>query len=338
MNEVCGWRAAIASDTIAGMMTARSTLLILCALLSMAQTPTPVRPTTPVGPPIRVLQPDPPMVCSSCAEWNGPREPFKVFGNTYFVGTSGLSALLIVTDQGLILMDGALPQSAPIIDANIRALGFKTTDVKYILTSHAHYDHSGGLHALQRYTRATVLASASSARAFALGYPVPEDPQYEGPNKDGFPKVENVRIVKHNEAVRLGTTAVTPHYMPGHTPGATSWTWQSCEGTRCLNIVYGDSLTPISNSTFRFTGSAKEPNLVESFRTSINRMAALSCDILITTHPQSSNLDAKLKGRVDQGLAPGAPGDPFVAPGECKALADRSMAQLDERVAAERKK
>ena len=278
------------------------------------------------------------MTCSSCGEWNGPREPFKLFGNTYFVGTSGLSALLIVTDQGLILVDGALTQSAPIIDANIRALGFKTADIKYILTSHAHYDHSGGLHALQRYTRATVLASAESARAFALGYPVPEDPQFEGVGKDGFPKVENVKIVKHNEGVTLGATTVTPHYMPGHTPGATSWTWQACEGTRCLNMVYGDSLTAISNATFRFTGSAKGPNIVDSFRTSINRMAALPCDILVTTHPQSSNFDEKLKGRADKKVAPGAPGDPFVAPGECKALAERSMKQLDERIAIEGKK
>ena len=278
------------------------------------------------------------MTCSSCAEWNGRRQPFKLFGNTYFVGTSGLSALLIVTDQGLILVDGALTQSAPIIDANIRALGFRPSDIKYILTSHAHYDHAGGLHALQRYTRATVLASASSAGAFALGYPVPEDPQFEGAGKDGFPKVENVTIVKHNEATTLDGTTVTPHYMPGHTPGATSWTWQACEGTRCLNMVYGDSLTPISNSTFRFTGSATQPNIVESFRTSIRRMAALPCDILVTTHPQSSNFDAKLTERADKQIAPGAPGDPFVAPGECKALADRSMAQLDERVAVEGKK
>lgn len=320
-------------------MIARCSLACLCAVFAMAQAPAPARPApTPVGAPLRVLQPDPPMTCSSCAEWNEPRQPFKLFGNTYFVGTSGLSALLIVTDQGLILVDGALTQSAPIIDANIRALGFRPSDIKYILTSHAHYDHAGGLHALQRYTRATVLASASSARAFALGYPVPEDPQYAGPNQDGFPKVENVRVVKDHEGVRLGATTVLPHYVPGHTPGATTWTWQACEGSRCLNMVYGDSLTAISNDTFRFTGSAAQPSIVESFRASINKVAALPCDILVTTHPQSSDFDAKLRRRADAHIAPGAPGDPFVAPGECKALADRSMTQLDERIAAERKK
>lgn len=322
------------------MLTARRSIALLCALFAMAQAPAQPRPsaTAPVGPPVRVLAPDPPMTCSSCAEWNGPRAPFKIFGNTYFVGTSGLSALLIVTSDGLILVDGALSQSAPIIDANIRALGFKTSDVKYILTSHAHFDHAGGLHALQRYTRATVLASASSARAFALGGPVPEDPQYEGPGKDGFPKVENVKVVRDREATTLGGVTVTPQYMPGHTPGATSWTWQACEGSRCLSMVYGDSLTPISNATFRFTGSATQPSLVDSFRASIARMASLPCDIIVTTHPQATNIDAKLKGRADRGLAPGAPGDPFIAPGECKALAERSVKQLDERIASEGKK
>ncbi len=330
------------------MMLARLSLACLCALFAMAQAPTPTptptprsapaRPTpAPVGAPVRVLQPDPPKRCSSCAEWNGPRDPFKLFGNTYFVGTSGLSALLIVTDAGLILVDGALTQSVPIIDANIRALGFNPADIKFILASHAHYDHAGGLHAMQRYTRATVLASAGTARALALGRPVPDDPQVEADDSQNFPKVENVRVVKHNEGIRLGATTVLPHYVPGHTPGATSWTWQACEGARCLNVVYGDSISSISNATFRFTGSATQPSIVESFRTSINRVAALPCDILVTTHPQASNFDAKLKARADKNLAPGAPGDPFVAPGECKALAERSMKQLDERIAAEGK-
>ena len=81
------------------------------------------------------------------------------------------------------LLDGALPQSAPLIDANIKALGFTTTDVKYILTSHAHFDHVGGMRSMQRYTRATVLASRDTARALALGHPVPEDPQFEAASK-----------------------------------------------------------------------------------------------------------------------------------------------------------
>ena len=170
------------------------------------------------------LVPDAPANCTSCAEWNAPRKPFKVYGNTYFVGPAGVSAVLITSPQGHILIDGALQESVTHIDANIRALGFKTTDIKLILTSHGHYDHVGGVHALQRYTGATVIASVDTARALALGAPVPEDPQAPRLPVDYFPKVEQVRTVKDGETVRVGPVGVTAHAVPGHTPGATTWT------------------------------------------------------------------------------------------------------------------
>lgn len=228
------------------MTTARLAGAPLLALLALGNARAP-----------SALEPDAPIKCDSCDEWNAPRAPFKVFGNTYFVGPAGLSSLLVVSDLGLILLDGGLPQTAPLIDANIRALGFRTTDVKLILTSHAHFDHVGGVAALQRYTGATVAGSAPSARALALGHPTPDDPQYEaGASVQDFPAVARVRTVEDKETLRLGRVAITAHHTPGHTPGATSWTWQSCEGTRCLDMVYADSLTAISAPGFRFTGSA----------------------------------------------------------------------------------
>src|SRR5260221_9685383 len=124
------------------------------------------------------LQPDPPKKCDSCEAWNGPREPFRVFGNTYFVGPAGLGAVLIASDKGLVLLDGGLPQSAPLIDASIRKLGFRTEDVRFILNSHAHFDHAGGIAALARVSRATVVASASGAQAIESGLPPVDDPQH----------------------------------------------------------------------------------------------------------------------------------------------------------------
>jgi metallo-beta-lactamase class B len=98
--------------------------------------------------------------CSSCAEWNAPREPFRVFGNTWYVGTEGLAAILITSPEGHVIIDGALPDSAPQILANVEKLGFKVSDVALILNTHAHFDHSGGIAALQRTTGARVAASA----------------------------------------------------------------------------------------------------------------------------------------------------------------------------------
>lgn len=282
------------------------------------------------------LLPDPPQLCSNCAEWNAPQQPFKLYGNTYYVGPAGVSALLITSPQGHILVDTGLPQSAAGIDASIRALGFKTTDVKLILTSHGHFDHVGGAHALQRYTKAEVVGSSQTARALAIGGPTPDDPQApSGPPPGGghFPALDGVRAVKDGETVRVGPLVVTAHYVPGHTPGATTWTWQSCEGTRCLAMVYADSLSTVSNDGFRFTGGHGRPSLVESFRASIAKFGALPCDVMVSTHPVASNMEGKLRKRAV--LKSGEP-DPFIDPGACKALAAESMRGLDDRVKAER--
>src|SRR5580698_6038881 len=134
---------------------------------------------------------DAPKECDSCAEWNAPQEPFRVFGNTYYVGVTGLGAVLIASDKGLILLDGGLPQSAPLIDASIRRLGFRTEDVRLIVNSHAHFDHAGGIAALRRVSGAIVAASASSARAIESGEPPVDDPQYAfGKEANRFPSRE----------------------------------------------------------------------------------------------------------------------------------------------------
>ena len=233
-----------------------------------------------------VLKPDPPHKCADCDGWNRPHEPFKVFGSTYYVGVDGISSVLIAGNQGSILLDGALPQSAGIIDANIRKLGLKTADLRMILNSHAHYDHAGGIAALQRFTNATVAASAAGKRAIERGEPTPDDPQYGfGREANAFPPVRNVRAVADGEAVRLGDLAVTARLVPGHTPGATTWTWRSCEGPVCKDIVYADSLNAVSAPGFRFTGDATHPSLVEQFRKNIKLVRELPCDIAIPVHP-----------------------------------------------------
>jgi len=225
----------------------------------------------------------------------------------------------------------ALPQSVPLIDANIRALGFKTTDIKLILTSHGHFDHVGGVRAMQRFTGATVGASRRTADALGLGHATPDDPQYGGPSADTFPAVASaVRVVKDSETVRVGGIAVTAHYTPGHTPGATSWTWQSCEGARCLSVAYVDSLTAVSNPGFRFTGDRTRPGIVDSFKRSLATVSGLPCDVLLTTHPSASGMDDKLKGR-----EAGTGADPFIDAGACRALARVSLDALEARVKEE---
>ena len=281
------------------------------------------------APAARKWRPDPPIPCDACAEWNAPRAPFRVFGNTYFVGPAGLGSVLVTSDDGHILLDGALPQSAPLIDANIRALGFRTEDVRVIVNSHAHFDHAGGIAALQRASGATVAASPAGARALERGGPVPDDPQFAGGT--GFPAVEKVRVLRDGETLRVGALALTPHFTPGHTPGSTTWTWRSCEGERCLDVVYADSLNAVSAPGFRFSGDTKHPSVAEAFRRSIATVESLPCDILLAVHPGFADMDGKLSRRAQEGGS-----NPFIDPGACRVYAASARQALERRLQEEK--
>lgn len=309
-------------------------VIFVLAALSAARSTPELRASEPAsGRTTATLEPDPAIPCSMCDAWNVPRKPFPVFGNTYFVGTLGLSSVLIATDQGLVLIDVALPQSAPLIDANLRALGFKTADVKYILTSHAHFDHLGGVRSMRRFTGATVMASASTARALALGHPVPEDPQFGTGPLDAFPAItDGVRVMQDGETFALGGTRITMRHTPGHTPGATTWAWTSCAGSRCLDMAYVDSLTAVAKDGYRYTDM---PGLVDTFRATLRKVATLPCDVVLSTHPSATGMDEKVATRARANIAPGADLDPFVDPKACAALAERSEKALDARVASE---
>jgi metallo-beta-lactamase class B len=241
----------------------------------------------------RLTRPYPAEACPNCAEWNQPRAPFRIHGNTWYVGTRGLAALLITSPEGHVLIDGALPNSAPLILQNIRALGFDVRDVRLILNSHVHFDHAGGIAALQRASSARVAASVPSAPVLERGTSVVGDPQH-GELLD-FPAVPGVQRFADRETLRVGPIAVTPHPTPGHTPGGTTWTWRSCDNDGCLDLVYADSHTPIAADGFRFSDSRDYPTAVADFERGFATLEALPCDILITPHPIASSLWERLE-------------------------------------------
>lgn len=290
-------------------------LLALCATTSLAQAQ------------------EAPVDCDSCVEWNQPVKPFKIFGNTWYVGVKGISAVLVTSPQGHILLDGALPQSAPLIEANIKALGFRIEDVKYILNSHAHWDHAGGIAALQRASGATVVASASGAEVLKSGTNGRDDPQFASTPVISIAKVGTVKVVKDADKVRVGKLALSAHMTPGHTPGSTTWTWVSCEGARCLNVVYADSLNPYASGDFKFTGggsgAGKTPDISASYQASIAKVAALKCDIVVSVHPNQS-------GVLEKEAAHTAANNPFIDAGSCRTYAAAAGKLLAERLATER--
>jgi metallo-beta-lactamase class B len=274
---------------------------------------------------------DAPIVCSPCEAWNRPHEPFRIFGNTYYVGPAGLSSVLITSPAGHVLIDGGLPQSAAVIAANIEKLGFRVADIRVIANSHAHFDHAGGIAALQRQSGARVVASAKGAIALAAGQPTDDDPQAISGREPGvrFAPVAPVETVADGGTVQVGDVSLVARYTPGHTPGSTTWTWRSCDAGRCVDLVYADSVNPVSDDGFRYT-DASRGGLAAAFRHSLEVIDHLPCDILVSVHPEFTKIDEKLAAR-----AKGAASDPFIDPGACHAYAADGRRKLEKRLATE---
>ncbi len=267
--------------------------------------------------------------CKDCPVWNTPQEPFRIYGNTYYVGPRGLTSILITSKAGHVLIDSALPESVPQVVANIRALGFKVEDVKLIVNSHVHFDHGGGIAELQRLSGARVAASPWSVEVLTKSGVGKGDPQF-----GVIPPVALVtraETLRDGQTLRVGDIKLTAHFTPGHTPGGTSWTWESCEGRRCLSLVYSDSMTPVSAEGFRFSDSREYPAAVRDFEKSFAFLRTTPCDILLTSHPDASGLWQRLEGR-RRGVRP----DPLVSPNACKELAGRAEGQLRQRLESEK--
>ena len=217
--------------------------------------------------------------------WNEPFAPFTIIGNINYVGTESVSAFLITTPRGHILIDGILAQSVPQIIANIRTLGFNIRDVKYLLNSHAHIDHAGGLAGLQRASGAQMLASAAdrpTLDADAIGF---------GPTKDmPFPPIRVDRVIGEGDTVRLGGVMLTAHLTPGHTAGCTSWSMavRGADGRphiaffHCSATVAGQSLNPES-----------WPGMVAAYRTTFAKVRAFKADVFLASHDNFFDLKGK---------------------------------------------
>jgi len=269
--------------------------------------------------------------CANCIALNKAQPSFRIFGSTYYVGTHGLTSILITSHAGHVLIDGDLPESAGVIAGNIRLLGFRIEDVKLIVNSHVHFDHAGGIADLQRRSGARVVASKWSADVLRKGGVGKGDPQYG--TLTPIAAVKNVSTFRDGESLHVGEITITPHLTPGHTPGGTSWTWKASEGAVCYDMVYADSLNPISAPGFRFTNSREYPQAVEDFEKSFAFFDAVPCDVLITAHPEVSGFWDRLALR-EKGVKP----DPFIDSGACHKLADSAREKLRQRLAEEGKR
>ncbi len=266
-------------------------------------------------------------VCNPWDEWDKPAPPFRIHGNTYYVGTCGIAAILIVSENGHVLIDTGTRKGAEFVAANIQSLGFELTDIKSILYSHEHFDHVGGHAYMQRLTGAKVLVGpGTSASLFSQGKTSPEDPQFGShPDMEPIPEAAISLLDRADGgerpfAISVGATELTMHRTPGHSPGALSWQWESCESEQCLSIVYADSLSPISADGYAFS---KHPDYLAAYFEGLERLSLVECDILLTPHPSHSRMLRRMRK--------GA----MIDPASCAYYAIDKANDLEERVARE---
>jgi metallo-beta-lactamase class B len=257
--------------------------------------------------------------CKDWDEWDKPAPPVRIHANTYLVGTCGISSILITGEDGHVLIDSGTETGAELVADNIRQLGFKLRDIRYLLISHEHIDHVGGIARLQQLTGATLVSSAPAEQVLNSGIPSTDDPQ-AGMHKP-FPAANVGRVVGDSSDVRLGNIRLFAMLTPGHTPGATSWRWESCDGGVCRTMVYADSLSAVSRDDYKFSA---HPDYLAAYRASIAKVAGTRCEILMTPHPSASAMRDRMTGKA-----------PLFDPDGCKNYAAKLSKSLDDRLAKE---
>jgi metallo-beta-lactamase class B len=236
--------------------------------------------------------------------WNQPVVPFRIIGNIYYVGASDVTSYLIVTPAGDILLDGGFAETAPQIEANIHKLGFKLHDVKFLLNSHAHYDHCGGLAELKQRTGAKLVAMTGDAPVLASGG---RKDFYFGGSKQLFPPVQPDRVIRDGDTVELGDVTITAHLTAGHTRGDTTWTMTTEDADKTYHVVFVGSMSVLSG--YRFVKPESYPGIAADYEKSFQVLKSLPCDVFLAPHGSMFNLTEKRKA-----LAKGAQPNPFIDP------------------------
>lgn len=236
-------------------------------------------------------------------KWNTPTAPFTVIDNIHYVGTNGLSSFLITTPSGHFLIDTGLPEANPQIKANIEKLGFKVADIKFLLNTHAHLDHTGGLADLKHVTGAQMICGEADKALLEGGY----YPGRETVEALKFPPVKVDRTVKTGDTVELGGVTLAAISTPGHSPGCTSWTTSVKDGPATRSVVIFCSGTVALN---QLVGAPTHATIVDDYRRTFAWARGFKADVLLAPHPEMFKMQEKRAK-----IAAGSP-NPFVDPAE----------------------
>ncbi|OFW15277.1 MAG: hypothetical protein A3F70_16535 [Acidobacteria bacterium RIFCSPLOWO2_12_FULL_67_14] len=255
--------------------------------------------------------------------YSAPVEPFRIVGNIHYVGAANIAAYLIATSGGHILIDtGTVEMHRGLVDS-VATLGFRTGDIKIVLSSHAHFDHIAGHAVMKRLTGAQVFAMAGDADALESG----RDTSALG--AVGWEPVKVDRVLRDGETVSLGGTTLRAVHAPGHTKGATTWFTEVQDGGRRYVVAYLGGTTP--NAGVPLLNNPRHPGLIEETRRTLQRLQREAVpDIYLPGHPQ-----AMFAGKVAR-LHAGERPHPLLNADAWRAQLASAETDFEQRVARER--
>jgi metallo-beta-lactamase class B len=235
-------------------------------------------------------------------EWSQPFPPHRVAGNVYYVGTKGLASYLIVTSQGNILINSSLESSVPMIRESVEKLGFRFSDVKILLISHAHWDHCAGSARVKELTGARYMVMDADVPVVESGGKT--DFQYGNSSGSLFPVAKVDRTLHDGDEVKLGDATLVAHLTPGHTKGCTTWTMKVADGGKSYNMTIVGS--PNVNAGYKLVKNAAYPQIASDYERTFRVLKSLACDLFLGAHGDYYGMAAKFAQ-----VKPGAP-NPFL--------------------------
>ena len=238
------------------------------------------------------------------AEWTEPFPAFRIAGNLYYVGSKGLANYLITTPQGHILINSDLEANVPLIRASVEKLGFKFSDIKILLISHAHWDHNAASATIKKLTGASYMVMDADVANVESGGKT--DFQYGKSADNLYPPTKVDRVLHDGDQVKLGDAVLVAHLTPGHTKGCTTWTMKVSDGGKTYDAVIVGS--PNVNPGYKLVNNAAYPAIASDYERMFTVLKSLPADIFLGAHGSYFDMEAKY-ARMKPGAA-----NPFVDP------------------------
>jgi metallo-beta-lactamase class B len=222
-------------------------------------------------------------------DWIEPFPPFRIAGNLHYVGSKDLAIYLVTTPQGHILVNAGLEGRVPLIRASVEKLGFKFSDIRILLISHAHWDHDGGSAAIKRLTGATYMVMGADVPVVESGGKT--DFQYGDQPVSLYPPTKVDRVLHDGDEVKLGGATLVAHLTPGHTKGCTTWTMKVEDAGKTYDVVIIGS--PNVNDGYKLVGNSLYPEIASDYERTFRVLKSLPIDIFLGAHGNYFDLQTK---------------------------------------------